>query len=139
MPNEIPHTWEGVIKAIALRAIENEKPVTLQYGTVESVSPLTIRIDAKTLLQEDELVLSHMVKDHSVDITLSHQTEAEELIEMLSTDYKKHKHYYKGRKRITMHYGLAMGERVVLLREQGGQSFYVLDRIGDIGVKGEWL
>lgn len=139
MPNEVPHTWEGVVKAIALRAVETKKPVILQYGTVEAVSPLTIRIDANTLLEEDELVLSHMVKDHFVDITVFHQTEEDELVEMLSTDYKKHKHYYKGRKKIMLHYGLAIGEQVVLLREQGGQSFYVLDRVGDVGVKGEWM
>lgn len=139
MPDEVPHTWDGVIKTIALRAVEEGKPVILQYGTVESISPLTIRIDANTLLEEDELVLSQMVRDHSVDITVRHQTEEKELRESLPTDFKKHRHNYTGRKRVIMHYGLAIGEQVVLLRQQGGQLFYVLDRTGDVGVKGEWL
>lgn len=139
MPNEVPHTWEGVIKAIALHAFEAGKPVVIHFGKVESVSPLTIRIDANTLLAEDELILSHMVRDHAVDITVSHQTEDAELRESLATDFKKHRHNYIGQKRITMHYGLAIGEQVVLLRQQGGQLFYVIDRTGDIGVKGEWL
>lgn len=51
----------------------------------------------------------------------------------------KHSHEYKGIKRILLHYGLKQGESVLMLRMQGGQKYLVLDRIGDVPVKGEWI
>lgn len=50
----------------------------------------------------------------------------------------EHGHNYSGRKKILLHYGLKQGESVLLLRMQGGQKYLVLDRIGEVSVKGEW-
>lgn len=50
-----------------------------------------------------------------------------------------HSHGYKGRKKVLMHYALEAGESVLLLRVQGGQQYIVLDRIGDVPVRGEWV
>ena len=46
---------------------------------------------------------------------------------------------YKGRKKIMMHYSLRKGEKVVLIRQDGGQLYYILDRIDDPIVEGEWI
>lgn len=40
-----------------------------------------------------------------------------------------HSHDYVGKKKFTAHYGLSKGEKVILLRIQGGQKFIVLDRL----------
>ena len=61
------------------------------------------------------------------------------MIEGAATDIKKHKHEYKGRKKITLHYGLKVGEDVVLLKVQGGQTYIVLDRYKAPETQGEWL
>ena len=50
-----------------------------------------------------------------------------------------HEHEYKGRKKIMMHYSLRKGEKVVLIRQAGGQLYYILDRIDDPIVEGEWI
>lgn len=40
-----------------------------------------------------------------------------------------HKHSYKGRKKFTVHNALKKGEKVVMIKLQGGQKFVVLDRV----------
>ena len=58
------------IKKIVDNLLERKKLMIFEYGTVEEVSPLKIRIDQKHLLYEDDLKLSHLVKDYYVDITV---------------------------------------------------------------------
>lgn len=41
-----------------------------------------------------------------------------------------HRHTLTGRKRVTVHNALAVGDEVILARKQGGQQYIVLDRIG---------
>ena len=41
-----------------------------------------------------------------------------------------HRHTVTGRKRVTVHNALAVGDEVILARKQGGQQYIVLDRIG---------
>lgn len=131
---------EQALKQLVLNSVEYGKPVEIYAGTVETESPLTIRLDVNIEpLEEDELILTNAVKDHEVDITVGHSTEEFELIEGAMTDIKSHKHEYKGRKKITIHNGLKVGEGVILLREQGGQRFIVLDRITNHITEGEWL
>lgn len=136
------------IKQIVENLLERKKLMIFEYGTVEEVSPLKIRIDQKHLLYESDLKLSHLVRDYYVDITVQHSTDSiygdwdtnhshpNVFPEPIPTD---HEHEYKGRKKILIHNGLLKGEKVVLLREQGGQMYYVLDRVVDSIVKGEWI
>lgn len=49
-----------------------------------------------------------------------------------------HKHAIKGRKRLKLCNGLQVGEKVLLLRWQGGQKYLVLDRLEPAQTKGEW-
>ena len=128
-----------LLQEISKRTNDAGDPFEHRKGTVESVSPLTIKIDQYTILEEDELILTHLVRDHDVDISVSHETEEFELIEGAATDIKKHKHEYKGRKKVTLHYGLKVGEDVVLLKVQGGQTYIVLDRYKAPETQGEWL
>ena len=65
------------------------KPADVYFGTVESVSPLSIKIDQKHILKEQSLILSNMVKDHPVDLTVSFQTENDKFL------IKDHTHPYE--------------------------------------------
>lgn len=40
-----------------------------------------------------------------------------------------HSHSYTGKKKYTVHLGLKTGEKVILLRCDGGQNYIVLDRV----------
>ena len=135
-----------IVKKVAEQVFESMKPTTIIYGTVETVSPLSVRIDQKKLLEAEDLILSHFLRDHYVDITVSHKTES--IYESWDTSHSHpgtssipidHKHEYKGRKKILVHYGLKKGEKLALIRIQGGQMYYIIDRLEDPVVEGEWI
>lgn len=123
-----------MIKTAALEVINSTKPTEIYFGTVRVLNPLTIDVEQKNSLIDKEnvdIVLTNNVKDHYVDITVNHSTETE-------TCTVAHKHKYSGRKKILMHYGLQVGEKVILIRVQGGQKYIVVDRLENPRTKGEW-
>ena len=50
------------IKQAALSVIEESKPVSIDYGTVESTSPLKIKLDQKRILTDTFLVLTRTAR-----------------------------------------------------------------------------
>lgn len=114
MPNIIE-----IIKKAAIEAVEASKPCSLLYGTVTSICPLKINIEQRLTLEKEHLMLTVNVRDYDVGITVDDATELA----------SSHKHDIKGKKQITIHNGLKVGEVVVLLRIQGGQKYIVLDRV----------
>lgn len=94
------------IKKVAMAVYNESKPFALAYGVVENINPLLIKVDQKLPLTKEFLILTNMVKDYNVEVTLG------------------------GTKQIcTIHNGLKINEKVLLLRVQGGQQYIVLDRV----------
>lgn len=112
-----------IIKKAAMDAIEANKPTNVLFGTVINISPLQISIDQKIILEDSKLLLTNAVKDHTVEMTVDHLTEN------TIVGNSSHNHAYKGKKQFTIHNGLVVGEKVLLLRMQGGQKFVVWDRL----------
>lgn len=131
------------IKRLALGIVNSAQLTDVTFGIVESAKPLTIRLNQKMLLTDEYLILTNAVRDHSVDITVKWTTvEEKEHVhgngnEGQPTDKTEHKHGIEGRKKITIHNGLTPGEKVLLLRTQGGQSYVVIDRVDEIITTGE--
>ena len=121
-----------VIKRVALEAVSASNPTALVIGQVTSTNPLQITVEQKLTLDEDFLIPTSNVKDHYVDVSVSHKVDS-------TTCEVSHSHSYKGKKKVLMHYGLKKDESVLLLKMQGGQKYIVLDRIGDIPTEGEWV
>lgn len=114
------------------------KPSDYCLGVVETVAPLSIRIDQKDILTEDFLILTDLVRDYSVDITVSHTTENRAGGGGYA-EFASHNHDYTGRKKIIVHNGLSVGESVILIQQAGGQEFIVLSRLYDhSNVTGQW-
>lgn len=132
-------TFHDAIKHIAVTAVESTIKVPgLVFGTVVSASPLKIQVEQKMTLESDSLFLTDAVRDYYVDATVDHQTEAEtEHTHVVHDTYTgggssaptSHLHEYKGTKRFLIHNGLKVGERVVMLRDKGGQDWIILNRI----------
>ena len=120
-------TYE-LIKKAALGAMGAEVPTGICYGTVTSEFPLKITLEQKLTLTYKQLVLSSLVRDFDVDMTVDHTTE-EKSGGSSDASFAPHSHEYKGKKTFKVHLGLKKGEKVMLLRMQGGQKFIVLDRI----------
>lgn len=119
------NTLVKAVKRAALDAVMAANPMAIDFGVVISNNPLKISVDQKLTLRETQLMLTSSVRDYTVEMTVDHSTEN------ISSDdeYLSHNHAYKGRKKFTVHQGLKKGEKVLLLRCDGGQKFIVLDRV----------
>ncbi|OMD82862.1 hypothetical protein BSK49_25350 [Paenibacillus odorifer] len=91
-----------IIKKASLGAVGSTNPVAFSYGTVTEAAPLQIQVDQRFILSGNALVLPESVMESKIDI------EGEEVI---------------------LRRGLASGDRVLMVRMQGGQSYIVLDRL----------
>ena len=143
------------LKRAAVEAVEAGKPVILCYGTVTSVEPLQIQVEQKLTLEKEQLELTRAVQDYWLDIEISTFTENDAFMNgkhthSITDTYTgggscdegnlntTHKHAIKGRKKLRIYNGLQEGERVLLLRFQGGQKYLVLDRVSPTITKGDW-
>lgn len=153
------------IKRLSKGVMDSSQLSDIRFGVVENVRPLRIRVDQKILLTDEYLILTNAVKDHAVDISVSWETEKDDYLDenaMMHTHDGSplvgnlgnpiagqtgitmnfdttHHHDIKGRKKIIIHNGLTVGEKVLLLRTQGGQNYVVIDRVDEIPTSGEWI
>ncbi|WP_373325617.1 DUF2577 domain-containing protein [Sporomusa paucivorans] len=129
----------SLIKKAALTAVDAGYPCNWIAGTVETISPLTIRTEQQELLDTEYLWLTDAVRDYEVDIEVSHVTETR-AGGSGDAAFASHDHDYKGRKRITVCNGLHVGEKVFMVQKKGGQAFIVLGRVfAHTHLSGQWL
>ena len=97
-----------VIKKAAIDAVEAENPANICYGQVTSTSPLKILVDQKMTLTKMQLLVPEYLTDFEIDLKLKSG----------------------GTKQTYIAYGaLKTGDNVILVREQGGQKYIVIDRM----------
>jgi hypothetical protein len=106
------------IKRAAIAAIESSNPVAVMYGTVTNISPLEVNVDQRFTIDADFLLVPESLTRYEIDL--------------------KHNHQYTGGTtedalldKIVIRKGLAEGDKVVLIRVQGGQQFLILDKVVD--------
>lgn len=137
MPNANYNSVE-MVKRAALSVVEASNPVNILFGTVISSTPLKINVEQKLTLGEKRLILSRNVTDYSVAMTVDHTTENHSHTHTIEDTYtgsgsasmETHNHEYKGTKTFRVHNALKSGEKVILIRVQGGQKYLVFDRLG---------
>lgn len=121
------------IKRAAVQAMKAEKPVEICFGKVTSASPLKILVDQKMTLGKSQLVLARNVTEHKIKITGGNIQNYYYVGTPPNTSTipvePNHKHAI-GKIEITVHNGLVVGDEVILFRQQGGQKYIVVDRIG---------
>lgn len=118
-----------IIKQAALDAVSADKPVNICFGTVTNASPLQINVDQKMTLGEKQLILCRNVTDFKTKVKAGniqsyYYTDSEETV----TETVGHTHAV-GEIEVTIENGLAVGDQVILIRQQGGQKFIVWDRV----------
>lgn len=125
------------MKRAALNAQESVKPVNVYFGEVVGTGPLEINVEQKMILGEGQLILTRNVTDYEILATLNWDTEEEKETHthtspagVTGNQSKPHTHEITGEKQLTVHNGLGVGDAVILIRQQEGQKFIVLDRIG---------
>lgn len=116
--------YSGLVKAMKQAGVEATNaggPVTVCFGKVMNTAPLQILVDQKMTLGAAQLVLTRNVTDYETEVTVEWETETSD----------EHNHILIGKKKITIHNALMVGDDVVLIRQQGGQKYIVVDRIGE--------
>ncbi len=122
----------NVIKRASLEAVDNAQMCDLRYGKVTSVDPLKVHITNLFTIPESMLVVPEHLTDREIEITLNGYDWTTENKSGGSDDasFAQHNHDIKGDKRkLKIHGGLKVGDKVALLRKTGGQSYFILDRI----------
>lgn len=120
--NLLPDANELVkaMKRAALDAMDASKPVNVYFGQVVTASPLQINVEQKMILGKAQLILSRNVTDFKTMVTVDWKTEEEE----------NHTHAITEKKEMVIHNALTVGDEVILIRQQEGQKYIVIDRIG---------
>lgn len=105
--------------------------VEVLQGIVKSVGPLKIQIvnDEKLTIGPNITYIPRHLTDYSTEVTVSWRTEN---ASGGSGDaaYASHSHSIIGRKAVTVHNALKVGDRVHVLSFNHGKQYYVLDRVG---------
>lgn len=95
-----------IMKKAAVDAVEASKPVNVQFGNVVSTSPLRINVEQKLTLEKEMLILAKGLTDYEAE----------------TEDGTK----------VIIRNELKAGDNVILIRMQGGQRFFVLDKVVNI-------
>jgi len=96
-----------IIKQAAIEAVEASNPTKVMYGSVVSTSPLSIKVDQRFTVTKEFLILTKNVKKYETVVFL----DGEE-------------------KEVEIDNSLRAGDAVILLQQQGGQKYIVLDKVG---------
>lgn len=132
-----------IMKRASLDAMNNAQMCDLRYGTVVSTSPLKVKITNLMTIPSSLLVVPQHLTDYKVDCTITHPSQSissatEESAELVDEDAPISQHTHKfnittdkqtSKSTVTIHNSLKLGDKVALLRKQGGQSYFILDRI----------
>lgn len=118
-----------IMKRASMDAMNNAQMCDLRYGTVVSITPLKIQITNVFTLPESLLIVPQHLTDYELEITpIDWLTENRSGGSSYSS-FESHNHEIKGKNKIKVHNALKIGDKVALLRKQGGQSYFILDRI----------
>ena len=92
----------SLIKQASMGAYNASNPVAVMFGTVTKANPLEVNVEQRFTLTRDFLVLTERLTEYRTTV------DGNEII---------------------IRRGLQVGDRVLLLRVQGGQQYVVWDRV----------
>lgn len=121
------HRIVGAIKDIVVNTIRSLSLSDIEIGEVVSADPLIIQTESKIPLDASSIVLTKNTSLHSIDMSVDHLTENRAGGGGMA-EYASHNHEYKERKTYLVHNELLVGEKVILLRESGGQRYIAIDK-----------
>lgn len=118
----------NVVKKAAVEAVNAGQPSDFCFGKVTSAKPLKILVEQKMTLGAAQLILTRNVTDFKTKVTVDWSTETESGGSGDSS-FASHSHALSGKKEMTIHNALQVGDEVILLKKKGGQKYLVLDRV----------
>lgn len=102
--------FADMVKEIAVNAVEAGRPADITFGRVYSLDPFSVEIMEGVAITGNQIVLSERLKGHNLSIELA-----------------------DGEKTAVVDPSLREGDRLILVRKKGGQTYYAIDRVpGDV-------
>ena len=95
-----------VMKLASQQANEAGQPTDLRIGTVTSINPLKVQISSQFTVPSTLIIVPQSLTEHKVKVKIDGVE-----------------------KTITIYNELKIGDKVAMLKKQGGQSYLILDRI----------
>lgn len=96
-------------------------PADVMSGTVIAASPLKIKVEQRFDIDSAQLIVPERLTDYKVSVTFDGETE--------KAGTTEHFHKYGGEVTMTVRNALESGDKVALIRQQGGQKFLIIDRV----------
>ena len=145
-----------IMKRASMDAEENSKPCDLRYGTVISTNPMQIQITPQFVLPMAALIIPEHLTNRTITVGVAGTTNSsgshthsitgktekntdepgEESAPKHTHTYNgsaeqngEHSHGINGQLTVTIYNALKVNDKVALLRQRGGQFYFVLDRI----------
>jgi hypothetical protein len=106
----------NAIKQAAVDALEASNPATVMFGTVTKSNPLEVNVDQRFTLDADFLIVPELMTRYEIDLRHNHTAPGGSTGDGLT-------------QLIVIRPGLQAGDRVVLIRVQGGQRYLILDKV----------
>lgn len=110
----------NAIRQAALSAMEAGNPVVVMFGTVTKDNPLEVNVDQRFTLDADFLIVPESLTRYEVDLKHAHSYTDDGLMSTTGDALTGN---------IIIRTGLQAGDRVILLRMQGGQKYLILDKV----------
>jgi len=106
----------NAIRQAALTAMETAAPVAVMLGTVTKIDPLEVNIDQRFTIDADFLLVPESLTKLELNLSHTHSAAGGSTGAGLTEP-------------VVIRPGLQAGDRVALLRVQGGQKFIILDKV----------
>ncbi len=116
--NEIQKLVE-LIQMIAVKGVAGTKPLEVRIGYVRDNSPIKIELIGGFCISDRSIILSDNVQDKHVEVEIDWETETA----------SSHRHSIRGTKTMCIKNTLNIGDRVLILRKQGGEKHIVVSKI----------
>ena len=98
------------IKKASMGAVGASNPVSVLFGEVLSIENFKIKIEQKRILDRDFFIIPERLTRYEVDLTHNHGSN-------------------NALGKVVIREGLKQGDKVLLLRVQGGQQYVILDKV----------
>ncbi|RXI46260.1 hypothetical protein DP145_06690 [Clostridium tetani] len=99
------------IKKASMGAVGASNPVNILFGEVLSIEDFKIKVDQKLILDKDFFIIPESLIKYEVDLKHNHDSNNTALGKLVIRE------------------GLKQGDKVLLLRVQGGQQYVILDKV----------
>lgn len=111
-----------LVKKSSKDVVNTTYPATIMFGTVESVSPLKVYVEQRFHLTGDQLIVPKHLTDYEVEVVLDDWSTE------IGGTYP-HNHTISENRKITIKNALKTSDKVVLIRQHGGQKFFIADKV----------